>query len=81
MLYDEQERRALWSSGTSGTAPGCAILKIDGNLVVNDRNGDAQWSSGTNGHRNARLVVQDDGNLEIVAWDGRTIWDRFRGRR
>ena len=81
MLYDEHERRALWSSGTSGTAPGCAILKIDGNLVVNDRNGDAQWSSGTNGHRNARLVVQDDGNLEIVAWDGRTIWDRFRGRR
>ena len=80
-LYDDEERRLLWSTGTSGTPPGRAILELDGNLVVYDRDGAARWSSGTNGNRNARLVVQDDGNLEILSWDGRAIWDRFRGRR
>jgi hypothetical protein len=81
VLVDGETRDVLWSSGTSGTSPGRAILQLDGNLVVSDASGSARWSSGTGGNRNASLVVQDDGNLVILSWDGRTIWDRFRGRR
>ena len=81
MLADDERRETLWSSGTSGTPPGRAILQLDGNLVVYDANGSARWSSGTGGNRNASLVVEDDGNLVIVSWEGRTIWDRFRDRR
>jgi hypothetical protein len=81
VLHDDDRRERLWSSGTAGTSPGRALLQLDGNLVVYDRDGSARWSSGTSGNRNARLVVQDDGNVAIVSWDGRTVWDRFRGRR
>jgi hypothetical protein len=81
VLYDDNRRERLWSSGTAGSRPGRAILQLDGNLVVYDRDGSARWSSGTSGNRNAQLVVQDDGNVAIVSWDGRTVWDRFRGRR
>ncbi len=81
VLYDDDTRDALWSSGTSGTSPGRTILQLDGNLVVYDRDGSVRWSSGTGGNRNAYLVVQDDGNLVIVSWAGRPIWDRFRDRR
>lgn len=81
VLHDDERGEVLWSSGTSGTPPGRAILQLDGNLVVFDANGRARWSSGTTGNRNAYLVVQDDGNLMIRAWDGRPIWDRFRDRR
>ena len=80
VLSDHERRETLWSSSTSGTAPGCAILQLDGDLVVYDANGSALWSSGTGGNRNASLVVEDDGNLVIVSWDGRTIWDPFRDR-
>lgn len=81
VLYDDNRRERLWSSGSAGSRPGRATLQLDGNLVVYDRDGSARWSSGTSGNRNAQLVVQDDGNVAIVSWDGRTVWDRFRGRR
>ena len=80
VLSDDERREVLWSSGTSGTPPGRAILQLDGNLVVYDAHGSTRWSSGTSGNRNASLAVQDDGNLVIVSWDGRSIWDRFRDR-
>jgi hypothetical protein len=81
VLQDDERREKLWSSGTAGTPAGRAILQLDGNLVVYDRDGSARWSSGTSGNRNASLVVHDDGNVTIVSWDGRTVWDRFRDRR
>lgn len=74
VLYDDDRQERLWSTGTGGTPPGHAILQLDGNLVVYQRDGSARWSSGTSGNRNARLVVQDDGRLAIVSWDGRTVW-------
>ena len=81
VLYDDERRQELWSSGTSGTEPGRAILRLDGALVVYDRAGTARWSSGTSGNRNAYLAIMDDGTLAILSWDGRTVWDRFRDRR
>jgi hypothetical protein len=81
VLHDDQARHMLWSSDTSGTPPGHAILQLDGNLAVYDGNGALRWSSGTGGNRNANLVVQDDGNLVILSWDRRRIWDQFRDRR
>lgn len=81
VLYDDDRRERLWSTGTAATPPGRAILQLDGNLVVYDGHGSARWSSGTSGNRNARLVVQDDGKVAIVSWDGRTVWDRFGDRR
>jgi hypothetical protein len=81
VLYDDERRDVLWSSGTSGTPPGRAILQLDGDLVVYGADGSVRWSSGTAGNRNAYLVVQDDGNLVIFSRDGRPIWDRVRDRR
>jgi hypothetical protein len=81
VLYDDDRRELLWSSGTRGTPPGRAILQLDGDLVVYDGDGSVRWSSGTGGNRNAYLAVQDDGNLVIFSWDGRPIWDRLRDRR
>ncbi|WP_336203864.1 trypsin-like serine protease [Nonomuraea sp. LPB2021202275-12-8] len=46
----------------------------DGNLVVDDENGDSLWSSKTHGHPAARLVCEDAGNVAI--YDGTTkLWD------
>jgi hypothetical protein len=75
VLRDDKTRHPLWSSRTSGTAPGHAIMQLDGNLVVYDGHGSARWSSGTSGNRNAYLAVTDDGNLVIYSWDGRPIWN------
>jgi hypothetical protein len=81
VLDDDEARETVWSADTQSPTPGMAIMQLDGNLVVYDRDGHVRWSSGTFGNRNAYLGVEDDGNLVIYAWDGRPLWDRFHSRR
>src|SRR5262249_20924649 len=62
VLYDATGA-PLWSSGTTGRAPGVAVMQDDGNFVVYDASGTAIWSTGTAGHAGASLAVQSDGKL------------------
>ncbi len=74
VLYDDQTRTALWSSGTSGTSSGETLMQLDGNLVIYDASGTPVWSSGTPGHPGAYLEVGDDGVVVIYDSDGKSIW-------
>ena len=48
--------------------------QVDGNLVLNSKDGIQKWSSGTVGKKSDRLVLQEDGNL--VIYDGtNTVWN------
>jgi len=58
---------ALWSSQTSGSSAGYAIMQTDGNLVVDNASETAVWSSNTSGNDDAILAVQSDGNLVIYS--------------
>lgn len=68
--------RALFASGTSGTANPRLVMQGDGNLVLYDSFG-ARWNTGTSG-ANARLALQDDGNLVLYV-GSRAAWTRTAG--
>ena len=78
VLYDDVERTATWSTATTGTSAGQALLQGDGNFVIYDAQGVDRWATGTVGNANARLLVQNDGNLVLYRADGEAIWDRSR---
>nr|AQQ75175.1 hypothetical protein [uncultured bacterium] len=80
VFYDDVDKVALWSSGTTGTAAGQALMQADGNFVVYTAQGAAVWASGTPGNDNARLVVQNDGNLVLYRADNQPAWE-LGGRR
>lgn len=63
VLY-ERGGRALWASGTNGSAVSQCIMQADGNLVIYGYPA-AIWASGTAGNPGSYLVVQDDGNVVI----------------
>lgn len=71
VLYDHGA--PLWSSGTSGTAPGVVHMQEDGNLVLYDGSNVPRWASGTAGYAGAYLLVQDDGNA-VMYKDGVIVW-------
>ena len=63
-----------WASNTAGRSVGAAVMRDDGNLVVQDASTAAVWTSGTGDHPGSRLVVQDDGNVVIYRPDGAAVW-------
>ena len=63
-----------WASNTAGRSVGAAVMRGDGNLVVQDASTAAVWTSGTDDHPGSRLVVQDDGNVVIYRPDGAAVW-------
>lgn len=72
VLY-ENGGKALWATGTDGTAGSVAVMQEDGNLVVYTDDGKPVWDSGTWGHPGAWLAIQDDGN--VVIYESKAIWD------
>ncbi|MCB5182740.1 peroxidase [Streptomyces antimicrobicus] len=71
VLQDDQER-ALWTSGTTGKGVD-AYFSADGELRVRAAGGRTVWSSGTAGHEDARLLVRPSGDAVILAGD-RRLW-------
>lgn len=69
--------RAIWSSGTFGTAARYLSMQADGNLVLYDFNGQPVWHTGTNGRGHSQFFVQPDGNL--VIYDSRANPSWFSG--
>lgn len=63
--------RALWSSQTSGYAPGQLVNQSDGNIVLYGTDQRALWSSETLGSP-VVIQVQDDGNL-VIYRDGNPL--------
>ena len=51
-------------------------MRIDGNLVLNDKNGEMVWETKTSnkGESPHRLVMQSDGNLAIIDKNSNTTW-------
>ncbi|MFJ4618189.1 hypothetical protein [Streptomyces sp. NPDC088812] len=76
VIYDEDDR-ARWSSGTSGSG-NRAYFQGDGNLVVSDGNGTPLWHTGTQGHDGAILCLGADGNVNIIYQD-QAIWSAHTG--
>ena len=77
VLYDDTDRPARWTSATTSSRPGQAMMERDGNFVVYDGQGRALWMTGTTGNPNAYLLVQDDGNLVVYRPDLQPMWDRL----
>lgn len=75
VLYGPGDR-ALFSSGTGGTANARLVMQTDGNLVLYG-NGGARWQTATSGG-NGVLAIQNDGNLVVYA-GGRAGWSRLTG--
>lgn len=73
--YRNQDRRALWASGTNGSPIGSCIMQVDGNLVIYDSNWQYVWDTATYGNSNSYLIVQDDGNVVIYRRPDNTfVW-------
>jgi hypothetical protein len=77
VLYDDQNNVALWSTATTGTRAGQALMQTDGNFVLYDATGAPQFNTATAGNPGARMVVQADGNVVIYRTDGRPVWNRI----
>jgi hypothetical protein len=57
---------ALWSTITTGSSVGKAIMQSDGNFVLYDASGKPLWATGTvAANANAVFALQDDGNLVV----------------
>jgi hypothetical protein len=71
VLYRRWDKRALWSSQTSGKPAWRMYFQPDGNLVVYQSEGSNAWAANKKG---SKLVLQDDGNLVIYDDKGQAAW-------
>jgi hypothetical protein len=62
----------MWASNTAGRQATRAVMKADGNFVVDGPAGQL-WASNTPGATGASLVMQDDGNL-VIYLRGTPMW-------
>jgi Peptidase_C39 like family len=74
VLYHNQLRQPLWSTGTYNRPVKHTKMQADGNLVTYDNADRAIWHTGTYGRGGTSLVMQDDGNLVMYAPGGRAVW-------
>jgi len=65
--------KALWASGTRGSAGAWAVMRRDGDFVVYSAAGRALWSSGTARHPGAWLALQADGDVVVYNSKG-ALW-------
>ncbi|MFF9147249.1 tyrosinase family protein [Streptomyces sp. NPDC014861] len=73
VLYQDGERTPRWSSGTQRRAPGMCVMQMDGDLTIDDADGQRVWSLGTDGHGN-RLRLTEEGALEVSGLSGEVAW-------
>lgn len=65
---------SLWESGPAGRTAVAAVMRDDGNFVIENTAGKALWSTGTSGHPGARFQLQDDANLVVYHPDDGVLW-------
>ena len=72
VIYKVAGSKAIWQSGTSGTAIKSCVFQGDGNLVLYGYTGKAMWAAGRNQKLGSFtssgpkfMVMQNDGNLVI----------------
>lgn len=63
VLYTPQGR-AIWATGTNGTAANMLALQTDGNVVLY-ANSKPVWATDTAGNPGAYLAIQTDGNVVV----------------
>lgn len=73
VLYNNEGRGAVWSTGTQGHGPARCVLQADGDFVIYDGQARVVWSTDTAGNPGSVLAVRDDG-LELRAPDGSVLW-------
>ncbi|MFE7382429.1 tyrosinase family protein [Streptomyces zhihengii] len=73
VLYRDGERTPRWSSGTQRRSPGMCVMQMDGDLTIDDGDGQRVWSLGTDGRGN-RLRLTDEGTLEVSGLSGEVAW-------
>lgn len=71
--YRVSDKKALWTSQTSGHDGASARLGTNGDAEVVDASGSPLWNSGTTGSGNA-LLVQDDGNVVVYSSAKKALW-------
>ena len=50
------------------------VLQPDGNLVLNDQDGQPVWASGTDGRDVATATMQEDGNFVLYSDANEPVW-------
>jgi hypothetical protein len=63
VLYTPQGK-AIWATGTNGTAANMLAVQTDGNVVLYN-NGRPVWATDTSGNLGAYLAIQTDGNIVV----------------
>ncbi|MFE5239947.1 MULTISPECIES: tyrosinase family protein [unclassified Streptomyces] len=76
-LYQDGERTPRWSSRTQGRPPGMCVMQMDGDLTIDDADGQRVWSLGVDGRGN-RLRLTGDGALEVTGLSGAIAWQSTR---
>lgn len=71
VIYQDEPRKELWSSGTSGNPGATARFQNDGNFVIKKRK--VIWKSGTS-NKGAKTLHIDTGVPVIKNVQGKTIW-------
>ncbi|MEU9948254.1 tyrosinase family protein [Streptomyces sp. NPDC047939] len=77
VLYQDGERTPRWSSRTQGRSPGMCVMQMDGDLTIDDADGQRVWSLGIDGRGN-RLRLTGDGALEVTGLSGAIAWRSTR---
>ncbi|WP_143621580.1 hypothetical protein [Streptomyces tsukubensis] len=72
VLYDQKEKRAIWSPVVSGKG-NFAVFQNDGNLVVYNAARYPIWASNADGFTDATLTIKPDGNL-VVKSGQKQVW-------
>ena len=66
--------RIVWSTNTRNIKDGL-IFKSDGNLVLNDKDGNQVWESGTSGTDVERFTIEwENSNFVGYSKDGAVVW-------
>jgi hypothetical protein len=66
VIYRTADTLAVWSSGTSGTSAGRAVMQTDGNFVVYNAAGTAVFHTWTYGNPGAFLRLQNNGSIVVL---------------
>ncbi|QNP63355.1 tyrosinase family protein [Streptomyces genisteinicus] len=73
VLYQDGEHTPRWSSGTQRRSPGMCVMQMDGDLTIDDADGQRVWSLGVDGRGN-RLRLTADGAMEVTGLSGAIAW-------
>jgi len=82
-LFDAEEEKTLWETGTGGLGAWRCSMEKDGNLVIYAKEKNAVWAAYFDGGPvpGSELVVRDDGRLAIIDPNGARLWNGAIRRR